>query len=313
MRTESGNAGKAEIKKERMKRIRLRVAYDGTAYCGFQIQPKLPTIEGALNDAVFALTGEKTEIIGASRTDAGVHSDGNVAVFDTGSTIPPEKFFLALNPYLPDDITVTSSDEVPSDWHPRKRSCEKTYIYRIQNSRTEDPTKRLYAMHFPRRLNVETMQKAAEHLLGTHDFTSFANPSSQVLKEGGSPVRTIKSITVEAFPAWRACRETSAVSGKARTEASADLSDSSCTTGCVGAVGEAETGVSGSQFITITVTGDGFLYNMVRIIAGTLMDVGTGRFEPEDIDRMLFAKDRTKAGMTAEARGLTLHSIRYFE
>lgn len=251
-----------------MRRIFLKVAYDGTAYCGFQFQPEVPTVEGELCKAITVLTGEETPVIGASRTDAGVHAMGNVAVFDTESAIPPERFAPALNTRLPDDVRIISSKEVPLSWHPRKQECEKTYEYHIDNSRTGDPLKRLYTMHFPRRISIEKMREGAAFLTGEHDFTSFANPSSQILRNGGSAVRNIKEIEIEGEPG-----------------------------------GE----------ITVTVRGNGFLYNMVRIIAGTLLDVGTERFSPEDIGIMLSACDRTKAGITAEARGLLLKSIDYQE
>lgn len=251
-----------------MKRILLRVAYDGTAYCGFQLQPEKPTIEGALNQAVSALTGEAVFVTGASRTDSGVHARGNVAVFDTDSTIPPERFSFALNTKLPGDIRIVSSCEVDPLFHPRHQECRKTYEYRIDNRPFQDPCGRLYAMHFPRRLDPAKMNEGARFLIGEHDFTSFANPSSQVLLAGGDAVRTIDSVTV---------------SGEDRGD------------------------------IVIRVTGNGFLYNMVRIIAGTLLDVGTGRFRPEDVEKMLLAKDRRAAGMTAEAKGLTLCEIEYRE
>lgn len=251
-----------------MKRVFLKVSYDGTRYCGFQLQPGVPTVEGELNRALTALTGTETCVTGASRTDAGVHARGNAAVFDTCSSIPPERFAAALNTKLPEDIRIVSSSEVAPGWHPRKQNCRKTYEYHIDNSYTGDPLIRLYSMHFPRRLSIEKMREGAAYLTGEHDFTSFSNPSSQVLKNGGSAVREIYELKVEGTP--------------------------------------------GGELI-ITVCGNGFLYNMVRIIAGTLMDVGTGRFSPEDVSRMLSACDRTKAGMTAEARGLTLKNIDYPE
>lgn len=251
-----------------MKRIMLTVAYDGTGYCGYQFQPEKPTVEGELQKAVKELTGEETVIIGASRTDAGVHAEGNVAVFDTGSTIPPERFSFALNSRLPENIRIVRSEEVDPGFHPRHSGCVKTYTYRIDNRMSADPLGRLYAMHFPRPLKVERMQEAAAFLTGEHDFTSFANPSSQVLLAGGDAVRTVYEATV---------------TGEERGD------------------------------ILFTVRGNGFLYNMVRIMAGTLLDVGAGRFAPLDIERMLEAKDRTKAGMTAEAKGLTLVSIDYLK
>lgn len=268
-----------------MKRIRLTVAYDGTAYCGFQLQPEQPTVEGELNRALSELTGETVSVIGASRTDSGVHARGNIAVFDTDSTIPGERFFAAVNTKLPADIRVTESREVEADWHPRKQECRKTYEYRIDPSYVADPMKARYCMHWPRPMNVAEMQRAARCLTGEHDFTSFANPSSQVLKEGGSAVRTLYAVEV--------------------TEEKGNRPES--------AAREEEKRPAVRPEIVIRVTGNGFLYNMVRIIAGTLMDVGTGRFSAEDVKAMLEAKDRTKAGMTAEPQGLTLAEIRYRE
>ena len=251
-----------------MKRVMLTVAYDGTGYCGFQFQPGKPTIEGELRNAVSALTGTETEIIGASRTDAGVHALGNVAVFDTESSIPPERFSFALNTKLPESIRITGSREVEADFHPRHCRSVKTYLYRIDNRFYADPLKRLTSMHFPRPVDITRMKKAAACLIGEHDFLSFANPSSQVLLNGGNAVRTLYEVRVE---------------GEERGD------------------------------LFITVRGNGFLYNMVRIIAGTLLDVGAGRFSPEDMQEILEKRDRTAAGMTAEAKGLTLVSIEYME
>lgn len=255
-----------------MRRIRITIAYDGTAYCGFQLQPDQPTIEGELNRALSALTHETIEVIGASRTDSGVHAAGNAAVFDTQSTIPAEKFALAAAPFLPADIRITGGIEVPQDWHPRRVSCEKTYRYSFSCGMVEDPAERLYTAFSRRVPDLSRMREAAAYLIGEHDFTSFANPSSQVLLEGGSAVRTITDITIEAVPPMPGHLNTS---------------------------------------VNIYVSGNGFLYNMVRIIAGTLMSVGTGLWEPERVEAALKARDRTKAGPTAEARGLTLCEIRY--
>ncbi len=250
-----------------MRRIRIRIAYDGTNYCGFQLQPGVPTIEGELNKALSLLTHEDIHIIGASRTDSGVHALGNVAVFDTESSIPAEKIPQAAVPYLPKDIRITEGSEVSGDWHPRKRECIKTYEYRISCGMTENPMKRLYASFYKKEPDMEKMRQAAGYLIGEHDFTSFANPSSEVISEGKSAVRKIYSIEIEK---------------------------------------EAEE-------IKIRITGNGFLYNMVRIIAGTLIKIGNGAFEEAYIKEILEAKNRTKAGPTAEARGLRLVEIRYAE
>ncbi|MCR5499254.1 MAG: tRNA pseudouridine(38-40) synthase TruA, partial [Acetatifactor sp.] len=173
-----------------MKRIRLWVSYDGTNYHGWQIQNNGITIESELNRALSDLYGQDVKVIGASRTDAGVHALGNVAVYDTESPIPAEKVCHALNARLPEDIRVTKSEEVPADWHPRKCASRKTYEYRIYLGEILPPVKRLYSHHVYRPLDVEAMRKAAAYLVGEHDFKSFCQENNQVL----STVRTVYSI-----------------------------------------------------------------------------------------------------------------------
>ncbi len=244
------------------KRVLLVVSYDGTSYSGWALQKSTHnTIEEMLNRAIHGLTGEDVQVIGASRTDAGVHAYGNIAVFDTRSTIPGDRFSFALNHILPEDIRVTESREVDAAFHPRHCECEKTYEYRVLNTRAEIPVKRLYTYHFSMPLDEDRMQRAAGFLVGEHDFTSFCNVESQALTH----VRTIKDIQVKR---------------------------------------------DGDEVI-ITVTGNGFLYNMVRIIVGTLLQIGRGRGEPEDIIGMLDAKDRSKAGPTAPPQGLFLVGYRF--
>lgn len=242
-----------------MKRVRLVVAYDGTAYSGWQLQPGVRTIEGELNRCLSELLGEKIQVIGASRTDAGVHALCNIAVFDTKARIPGEKISYALNQRLPEDIRIRSSCEVPGDFHPRKCESRKTYEYRILNSSFPVPTRRLYAHFTYVPLNVELMREAASYLEGEHDFKSFCSAAAVV----ESTVRIILDIQIR--------RE--------------------------------------GEEIVIQVCGNGFLYNMVRIIAGTLMEAGRGVFPPEHVKEILEARDRRYAGPTAPACGLTL--IRY--
>ena len=245
-----------------MKRIRLVVAYDGTHYHGWQIQPGAVTIESVLNEALTQLMREPIQVIGASRTDSGVHSRGNVAVFDTESQMPPDKICMALNQRLPEDIRVQVSEEVPFDWHPRKCACVKTYEYRILNRRINMPMERLYSHFCYFKLDVDRMQEAAAMLTGEHDFKSFCSVRTQV----PDTVMTIYTIDVAK---------------------------------------------NADDIISIRVTGNGFLYNMVRIIAGTLMAVGTGQIRPEDMTSILEARDRRAAGPTAPARGLTLIEMKY--
>ena len=244
-----------------MKRIKLVVAYDGTNYHGWQVQDNGITIEEVLNRTISELVQEDIKVIGASRTDAGVHACGNVAVFDTESRIPGDKFSFALNQLLPEDIRIQESCEVDADFHPRYADTVKTYEYNILNRRFELPSKRLYAAFCYYPMDIERMNQAAAYLVGEHDFKSFCSAGAQVQ----TTVRTIYAVNV----------------------------------------------TKEDDMVHIRITGNGFLYNMVRIIAGTLMQVGTGLMEPEQVKEILEARDRSKAGPTAVAKGLTLVEIRY--
>ncbi len=245
------------------KRIMLTVAYDGTDYCGWQIQPDVPTIEGVLDRELSRILGEDIHVIGASRTDAGVHAEGAVAVFDTTSNIPGEKFSYALNQSLPDDIVIRKSQEVACDFHPRKVNCRKTYRYSIWHDEFALPTNSRYThwVHYP--LDTDAMKEAAKYFAGEHDFAGFCSAQADV----DSTVRTIYNIEVRDGDGSR-----SPYCGR----------------------------------IDIYVTGNGFLYNMVRIIAGTLIDVGNGKIKPSDIPDIIASCDRDRAGNTAPAKGLTL-------
>ena len=173
-----------------MHRIKLTVAYDGTNYCGWQVQPNGVSIQSTLQKAIENLLGEKTDVTGASRTDSGVHALGQVAVFDTDKNIPDWKYALAINQRLPKDIVVQKSEEVPLDFHPRYTDVEKTYEYRILNRRTQLPKERLYSYFVPKKLNVDKMREAGVYLVGEHDFKSFCSQKTKVL----STVRTIYSL-----------------------------------------------------------------------------------------------------------------------
>ena len=244
-----------------MKRIKLTIAYDGTNYCGWQIQPNGITIEEVLNKALTKMLGEEIIIIGASRTDSGVHAMGNVAVFDTETTIPAEKIAVALNQRLPDDIVITKSEEVSLDFHPRYCNCSKTYEYHIINTRIPIPTKRLTNYFVSYVLDIDNMRQAASYLVGEHDFVSFCNVRTDV----ENTVRTITALDI----------------------------------------------LTNGNEITIRITGNGFLYNMVRIIVGTLIRVGRGFYKPEKVKEILEARDRKAAGVTAPAHGLMLVEIKY--
>ncbi len=299
-----------------MRRIFLKISYDGTNYIGWQSQPTGDSVEGRLNKAISDLTGENVQVIGASRTDSGVHAYGNVAVFDTNVRIPADKFAMAINQRLPFDIRIVNSRECALCWHPRKNNCVKTYEYSIFSERIENPMTRLYAHHCYYPLNVEKMREAAAYLVGKHDFTSFTNPDSQVLLEGGSAVREIYSIDIETEHELRYDRAFSA----ARTQKNEKLLQENEKLILENAEltsenkKEPEIPTKGYYgMLRIRITGGGFLYNMVRIIAGTLLRVGTGLYSPEYVREILEARDRQKAGPTAEARGLCLVDMEYEE
>lgn len=242
-----------------MKRVKLTVAYDGTNYCGWQQQPNGICIEEVLNRELSRLLGEEIQVIGASRTDSGVHARGNVAVFDTSARMPADKICIALNQRLPKDIVIQESCEVAPDYHPRKCNTRKTYEYRILNRRVPLPDQRFNSYFYYYPLDVEKMRQAAQYLVGEHDFKSFCSIRTQV----EDTVRRIYSIQLSKV----------------------------------------------EDRIDIRISGNGFLYNMVRIIVGSLIKVGCGFWEPEKIKEVLEARDRSQAGPKAPAEGLTLLSI----
>lgn len=244
------------------KRVLLRVAYDGTNYHGWQVQPGAVTIEQVLNEKLTELLGEPIEVIGASRTDSGVHAMGNVAVFDHRTPYACGQDLFRFKPAAPGRHRIQSSMEVEPDWHPRKHHCIKTYEYKILNRKMEVPSLRLYThfCHFD--LDLDQMRQAAKMLTGEHDYKSFCNVRTQVL----DTVRTVYSIDIEK---------------------------------------------DSNDVITIRVRGNGFLYNMVRILAGTLVAVGMGQRKPEEMPDILAACDRAAAGPTAPAKGLMLVGMEY--
>ena len=176
-----------------MKRVMLIVAYDGTNYHGWQMQPNAVTIEQILNEKLSELLKEDIQVIGASRTDAGVHAEGNVAVFDTNTSIPGEKISYALNHLLPEDIVIQESFEVEPDFHPRKCDSIKTYQYRILNRNFNLPVKGRNAYHFYRKLDLDKMREAAAYFVGKHDFKNFCSSHTQAK----STIRIIYSFDIE--------------------------------------------------------------------------------------------------------------------
>ncbi len=242
-------------------RILLRIAYDGTNYCGFQSQVNGVAVQDVLGRALRELFGRPVKTLSASRTDAGVHAEGNVAVFDAETRIAPSKIAFALNARLPEDIRVVSSEEVPADFHPRFQNTVKTYEYRIINRAHPDPLTRHMELHYYYPLDAARMDEAARCFEGEHDFLSFC-------ASGFSSKTTVRTIY------------------------------------------DAHVRREGDR-ITFSITGSGFLYNMVRIIAGTLIEVGAGKYPPSRIPDIIKARDRSLAGPTAPAKGLVLIRIEY--
>ena len=271
----------------------LTVAFDGTDYSGWQIQPNKETIEGVLNRELSRLLNEEIKVVGASRTDSGVHAEGAVCVFDTESKIPSDKFSYAINQKLPEDIRVRNSKEVDITFHPRRVNSRKTYRYRIRHDEFPNPLDARYTYHVYTKLDIEAMRRACEFIKGKHDFKSFCSVHTDV----DTTVRTVYDVHIDVTPDKKLLQ----MSG---------LMKSAGESGAMRSGGESAAGRIRPEIIDIYVTGNGFLYNMVRIIAGTLIEVGQGKIKPEEIPAIIEACDREKAGPTAPAKGLTLIGYR---
>ena len=261
------------------KSFRLVVAYDGTGYFGWQVQPGLPTVQGRLADAIHQLTGEDVLPQGSGRTDTGVHAVGQVVSVELAAAIPTERLCGALNRKLPPDIRVLSASDAPPGFHARAGVLHKTYEYRIFERYPADgtaervclPAQARYAWDCRWPLRLEPMQQAAAELIGRHDFTSFAasDPDrSQRLLAAGEPVDNTRTIFRSAW-----LRE--------------------------------------DGLLKYRVTGSGFLHHMVRNIVGTCVDVGAGRVSAEAVPALLAARDRRQAGATAPPQGLHLVRVVY--
>ena len=243
------------------KRIVLKIEYDGTLYSGWQAQLNAKSIQGEIEAAIKKVFDKDVRVIGAGRTDAGVHAYGQCAHFDLDTDIPGERFSYILNQQLPDDIRIRGSYETDETFHARKSAKGKHYRYVIYNERIENAIGRQYSYHVPYVLDLERMQEAAGYFIGEHDFSAFRTTGSNLV----GTVRTIHSLDV----------------------------------------------TKDGAYINIDVFGNGFLYNMVRIIAGTLIYVGEGKIDPGDIKDIIESGDRRMAGITAPARGLHLVEVLY--
>lgn len=242
-----------------LKNIKLIVEYDGTNYCGWQIQKNGKTIQETIENAIVEVTGEDVKLIGSSRTDAGVHAKMYVCNFSTSSTIPPDKIGIVIDHKLPEDIVILKSEEVDSTFHSRYSSKGKMYSYTILNRNERAAIGRNYAYQYGRNIDVEAMKKAAVYFLGKHDFSAFKSTGSSVKDN----IRTITEVRVEKY----------------------------------------------GDYIKIYVAGDGFLYNMVRIMVGTLLEVGEKKVNPEYVKEIIQSKDRKKAGKVVPAKGLCLEKV----
>jgi tRNA pseudouridine38-40 synthase len=255
-----------------MKKIKLLIEYDGTAYHGWQIQKNKQTIQNILEKTIQTITGEKSKVIGASRTDAGVHALGQVAAFKTQSMLDTETIRKALNATLPYDIRIHEVSEVDDVFHPRYDALNKSYIYIIANQRVTSAFLYRYTWTVQQTLERAFMREAARMLIGSHDFSSFQGARSNVK----NPVREVFSLSIEDLK--RIDFMTARFKG---------------------------------NFIKIRIEANGFLRHMVRNIVGTLVEIGRGRIPPHETKDILESRDRRHAGPTAPAHGLFLEKIIY--
>ncbi|MBW1712896.1 MAG: tRNA pseudouridine(38-40) synthase TruA [Deltaproteobacteria bacterium] len=252
----------AELKAGSERSYKLVMEYDGTGLAGWQRQKDQPSIQGYIELAFSRLTNEKATVIGAGRTDAGVHARGQVAHFKTRSRLGRRELLRGANALLPRQIAVLSLEEAPPDFHARYQARSKIYDYDLYIAPVRSTLNRLYSWHIPSGLDLGAMSQALESLRGEHDFTSFQSTGSST----GSAKRRIFTAGLSSRP---------------------------------------------DGLVRITLEGDGFLRHMVRAIVGTLVEVGRGQVSPEGFERILKAKDRSLAGMTAPAHGLCLREVKY--
>ena len=270
-----------------VRNIMLTIAYDGTAYRGWQVQPNGRTVQECVESAVWRLTGERRRVFCAGRTDTGVHALGQVANFHTVSRIPIENVRLGLQSCLPEDIVIVSATEAARTFHATYSSVRKRYRYVIHDAGICPPFLRNYVQRSRYRLRADLMHEAAQHLMGTHDFrcfeTKYPNKSSSI--------RTIMDVSVRRQPCWDPWTASHAWKPGASEE----------------------TQQPESPFIVFEIMADGFLYNMVRAIVGTLTEVGRCKQPPASMAEVMRSMDRKNAGMTAVPGGLYLVQVEYPE
>jgi len=255
-----------------MRNLKIVLAYDGTDFCGWQVQPDAQSIQGVLSHAIGRVTNENVLPQGSGRTDAGVHALAQVATFTTKSSIPAENLVKALNDVLPASVRVLEITEKPPEFHARKSAQAKTYRYRIYRDTICSPFLSRYVWHYPYPLDPTKMADAAPFVIGEHDFTSFAAVDPERSSVGLSPDDRFESNVRKVFDSSWAQED---------------------------------------DELIYNVRGSGFLHHMVRNLVGTFVRVGKGTLQPEDISRILQARDRSAAGATAPASGLFLVSVEY--
>jgi len=248
-----------------MRRICLEIEYEGTRYHGWQAQKQALTVQQVLEENLFRILGERIRVLGAGRTDAGVHARGQVAHFNTHSAMACGCLQKAMNSVLPEDVVIRVVEDVPPGFHARRSARKKGYEYWIWNHVSSSVFSRRYEWHIKRPLDIESMARAAQCFPGVHDFSSFQAAGS---RPGTDPVRNLSLVGVER-----------AAGGRVR----------------------------------ILVEGESFLRHMVRIMVGTLVEVGLGKRGEGEVLRILTARDRRRAGITAPAKGLFLAWVQYPE
>lgn len=244
-----------------MKRVLLYIAYDGTDYHGWQVQKNAITVQEVLCKAVTKMLGKTHDVVGTSRTDAGVHARHFTCHIDCEDNIPETAFIRGLNSLLPADIAVLDCKRIPNDFHARYNALSKTYRYYIYNSNKKDPFKLRYSWQIERPLDIDKMNEFAKQIIGTHDFYAFSS-------SGRTVEDTVRTVSECYFT-----RE--------------------------------------NDYVVLTVSANGFLYNMVRIIVGTAVGVSDGKINPTDIPEIINSKMRDKLGLTAPAQGLFLEKVHY--
>ncbi|MDZ5474231.1 tRNA pseudouridine(38-40) synthase TruA [Bacillus sp. 31A1R] len=245
-----------------MQRFKCKIAYDGSQFSGYQVQPSKRTVQSELENTLKKLhKGQEVKVYASGRTDAGVHAKGQVIHFDSPLTIPLERWIIALNSLLPNDIVVLEVEQVEDNFHARFQAKGKEYRYFVNLSNTRDPFQRNFSYHHPYKLDIQSMNDAAKYLLGSHDFTSFCSAKTEVEDK----IREIRKIEL----------------------------------------------IQQDTMLIFRFVGNGFLYNMVRIMVGTLIQVGSGQINPGSIKEIIEHKDRKYAGKTAPAEGLYLWEVYY--